>query len=150
MDDALHPECPDLLRLGPNRFEGALRAEAEAVKEETRAERDRYAELTRQEDGRTVTRRRFLVGATTTALATSQFVSTRASFAASPTGTLIHVFLYGGLDGLSLIAPMSDPVLDHVRPDLTLPITNSIPLGRGFGLNAAFAPLHKYLNAGQL
>ena len=29
-----------------------------------------------------------------------QFVSTRASFAATPTGTLIHVFLYGGLDGL--------------------------------------------------
>jgi uncharacterized protein (DUF1501 family) len=152
----LHPDCPDLLKLAPNRLEGALRAEAEAVKEEAKAERDRYAELARQEDaqqeGRAVTRRRFFAGAaaTATALATSQFVSTSASFAAGPTSTLVHVFLYGGLDGLSLIAPMNDPVLDHVRPDLTLPITTSIPLGQGFGLNAAFAPLHRYLTAGQL
>src|SRR4051794_16736790 len=131
MDDASHPvshpvshpECPDLLRLAPNHVEGALRAEAEAVKEETKTERDRYLQLARQEDaqqeGRAVTRRRFFAGAaaTATALATSQFVSTRASFAANPTSTLVHVFLYGGLDGLSLIAPMNDPVLDHVRPD---------------------------------
>jgi uncharacterized protein (DUF1501 family) len=153
---SLHPQCPDLLRLGPNPFEAALRAEAEAVKAETRAERDRYQELSRQEDaqedGKAVTRRRFFIGtaATATALATSQFISTQASFAATPTGTLIHVFLYGGMDGLSLMAPMNDPVLNTVRPDFTLPENGSIPLERGFGLNSAFAPLQKYLTAGQL
>ena len=57
-----------------------------------------------------MTRRRFVVGtaATVTALATTQFVSTRASFAATPGGTLVHVFLFGGMDGLSLIEP-TDP-----------------------------------------
>ena len=64
---SLHPECPDLLRLGPNRFEAALRAEAVAVQEEQKATRDQYLELSRQEDeqdeGKGVTRRRFFVGA---------------------------------------------------------------------------------------
>jgi uncharacterized protein (DUF1501 family) len=156
MNQPLHPECPDLLRLGPTGFEAALRVEAEAVKEEVKADRDTYADLAREEDAqqerRAVTRRRFFTGAaaTATALATTQFVSTRASFAAETTSTLVHVFLYGGLDGLSLVAPMNDPVLTHLRPDFTLPLTTSIPLGRGFGLTAAFAPLLRYLNAGQL
>jgi uncharacterized protein (DUF1501 family) len=149
---SLHPYCPDLLRLGPNRVEAALRAEASAVREEAAAERDRYRALERQEEGTGVTRRRFLVGAaaTTTTLATAEFISTSASFAATPTGTLVHVFLYGGMDGLSLVAPMNDPVLNNVRPDFTLPANTSIPLSRGFGMTAAFAPLKKYLDAGQL
>ncbi|WP_433054784.1 DUF1501 domain-containing protein [Dactylosporangium sp. CS-033363] len=154
-NNSLHPEVPDLLRLGPNRFESALRAEAEVVKEEQKSVRHRYLELARQEDqqedGRGVTRRRFVVGAaaTTTALATSQFITTQASFAATPTGTLIHVFLYGGADALSLFAPMNDATLNRVRPSFTLPNT-SIALDRGFGLNESFAPLKKYLDAGQL
>jgi uncharacterized protein (DUF1501 family) len=153
---SLHPECPDLLRLGPNRFEAELRAEAVAVQEEQKSIRHRYLELSRDEDaqdeGRAVTRRRFLAGAaaTTTALATSQLLTTQASFAATPTGTLIHVFLYGGADGLSLFAPINDPVLNRVRPSFTLPENASIPLERGFGLNPSFAPLKKYLDAGQL
>jgi uncharacterized protein (DUF1501 family) len=151
VSEPLHPEVPDLLRLAPDPAEAALRAEAEAVRAETKAERDRYETLVRQEDGGSVTRRRFLAGAgaVTTALATSQFVATQASCAAGPTGTLVHVFLYGGLDGLSLVAPMNDPVLNTVRPDFTL-TNNAIPLDRGFGLNPAFAPLKKYLDAGQL
>ncbi|GAB3867691.1 DUF1501 domain-containing protein [Dactylosporangium cerinum] len=153
---SLHPECPDLLKLGPNRFEAALRAEAVAVQEEQKATRDEYLELARQEDeqdeGKGVTRRRFFVGAaaTTTALATSQFLTTQASFGATPTGTLIHVFLYGGADGLSLFAPMNDAVLNRVRPSFTLPENGSIALERGFGLNQSFTPLKKYLDAGQL
>src|SRR5258706_16280342 len=133
--DSLHPECPDLLKLGPTPVEAALRAEAEAVSEETKAERDRYLELARQEDaqedGKSITRRRFFVGAaaTVTALATSQFISTRASFAASPTGTLIHVFLYGGMDGPSLPAPMNDPVFNNLRADFPLPTHGSTALG---------------------
>ncbi|GAA0737845.1 DUF1501 domain-containing protein [Dactylosporangium roseum] len=154
--NSLHPECPDLLRLGPNRLEAALRAEAIAVREEQKGVRDQYLELARQEDeqeeGKGVTRRRFFVGAaaTATALATSQFLTTQASFAAAPTGTLIHVFLYGGADALSLFAPMNDATLQRVRPSFTLPENTSIPLERGFGLNESFAPLKKYLDAGQL
>jgi uncharacterized protein (DUF1501 family) len=153
--DSLHPECADLSRLAPTRGEALLRAEAEAVKAENKALRDRFVALDADEEaqqqGKGVTRRRFFVGtaATVTALSTAQFISTQASFAATPTGTLIHVFLYGGMDGLSLAAPMNDPTLISVRPDFTLQ-NDSIPLDRGFGLTSAFAPLRKFLDAGQV
>ncbi|MFD0821074.1 DUF1501 domain-containing protein [Micromonospora zhanjiangensis] len=151
----LHPDCPDLRRLAPNRTEAALRAEADAEAAESAAERDRFLHLSEveeaQQDGRGVTRRTFVAGAaaTATALATTQFVSTQASFAATKTGTLIHVFLYGGLDGLSLVAPVGDPVLAFRRPDLLL-ADDSLALDRGFKLTSAFAPLEKHLKAGRL
>jgi uncharacterized protein (DUF1501 family) len=152
----MHPDCPDLRRLADNPFEAMLRAEAAAVEVESAALRDRYRELETceeaQQDGRGVTRRRFVAGAAavTTALATTQFVAMQASFAATPTGTMIHVFLYGGLDGLSLVAPANDPLLAKVRPGLTLPESGSIAIDRNFMLNGAFAPLEKYLRAGRL
>ncbi|MEV4759422.1 DUF1501 domain-containing protein [Micromonospora sp. NPDC049559] len=151
----LHPACPDLLRLAPTRFEALLRAEAELVEAENHAERDRFETLNREEeaqqDGRGVTRRTVVTGAaaTVTALATAQFATVRASFGATGGGTLIHVFLYGGLDGLSLIAPADDPVLARARPDLLL-AGDSLAVGRGFQLTSAFAPLARYLRAGQL
>jgi len=150
------PSPAHIRRLADNPVEAALRAEAEMVEREDAEVRDRFRRLNeieeQQQDGRGVNRRRFLVGAaaTVTALATSQFYSTRVSFAASPTGTLIHVFLYGGLDGLSLIAPNDDALLKQVRPDLVLPASGPIPLDREFKLNAAFAPLQPQLAAGQL
>ena len=152
----LSPESPDLRRLAGNRGEAILRAEAEAVAREDAALRDEYLTLNeveeRQQDGRGVTRRTFMAGAaaTVTALATVQFITTRASFAATPGGTLIHVFLYGGMDGLSLVAPADDALLRERRPDLVLPADGPIALDRNFKLTSAFAPLEKYLKAGQL
>ncbi|MEU4717071.1 DUF1501 domain-containing protein [Micromonospora purpureochromogenes] len=151
----LHPECPDLRRLADDPAEALLRAEADLVAAESAAEADRYRRLEdleeAQQDGRGVTRRTFVAGAaaTATALATAQFVTTSASFAATKTGTLIHVFLYGGLDGLSLVAPDNDPVLARARPDLLLG-NDSLALGRGFKLTSAFKPLEQWLKAGQL
>ena len=143
-------------RLADNPGEAVLRAEAEMVERENAELRDRYHRLNAleeaQQDGRGVTRRRFMVGAaaTMTALATTEFVSTQVSFAATPTGTLIHVFLYGGLDGLALVSPNDDALLRQVRPDLVLPGSGAIPLQREFKLSAAFAPLENQLKAGQL
>lgn len=151
----LHPECPDVRRLADNPAEALLRAEADIVAAENAAEADRYRRLEEveeaQQDGRGVTRRTFVAGAaaTATALATAQFVTTSASFAATKTGTLIHVFLYGGLDGLSLVAPANDAVLSTARPDLLLG-NDSLALDRGFKLTSAFSPLEKWLKAGQL
>ncbi|GGL97990.1 DUF1501 domain-containing protein [Micromonospora yangpuensis] len=151
----LHPECPDVRRLADDPAEALLRAEADIVAAENAAEADRYRRLEEleeaQQDGRGVTRRTFVAGAaaTATALATAQFVTTSASFAATKTGTLIHVFLYGGLDGLSLVAPADEPVLAKARPDLLLG-ADSLALGRGFKLTSAFRPLEKWLRAGQL
>jgi uncharacterized protein (DUF1501 family) len=152
----IHPDCPDVAALADNRGDAVLRAEAMAVEAENAAERDRFNELNAieeaQQDGRGVTRRTFVTGAaaTATALATTQFISTRASFAATKTGTLVHVFLFGGLDGLSMVAPANDPVLAKVRPDLLIPENGGIALQRGFRLSGSFAPLRKYLAAGQL
>lgn len=151
----LHPECPDLRRLADNPAEALLRAEADIVAAENAAEADRYRRLEdleeAQQDGRGVTRRTFVAGAaaTATALATAQFVTTSASFAATKTGTLIHVFLYGGLDGLSLVAPADDPVLAKARPDLLL-ADDSLAVGRGFKLTSAFKPLEPWLKSGNL
>ncbi|MER7332115.1 MULTISPECIES: DUF1501 domain-containing protein [unclassified Micromonospora] len=150
----LHPECPDLRRLADNPAEALLRAEADIVAAENAAEADRYRRLENleeaQQDGRGVTRRTFVAGAAATAaLATAQFVTTSASFAATKTGTLIHVFLYGGLDGLSLVAPADDPVLAKARPDLLLG-DDSLAAGRGFKLTSAFKPLERWLRSGNL
>ncbi|SCL16678.1 Uncharacterized conserved protein, DUF1501 family [Micromonospora nigra] len=151
----LHPECPDVRRLADNPAEALLRAEADIVAAENAAEADRYRRLEdleeAQQDGRGVTRRTFVAGAaaTATALATAQFVTTSASFAATKTGTLIHVFLYGGLDGLSLVAPADDPVLARARPDLLLG-NDALAVGRGFKLTSAFKPLEPWLRSGQL
>jgi uncharacterized protein (DUF1501 family) len=143
-------------RLADNPGEALLRAEAELVDRENAAVLDDYRRLNTieeaQQDGRGVSRRRFMVGAaaTLTALATTQFYSVRASFGATPGGTLIHVFLYGGLDGLALISPNDDALLRDVRPDLVLPADGQIPLDREFKLSAAFAPLQDQLKSGQL
>jgi uncharacterized protein (DUF1501 family) len=147
---------PPLRRLADNPGEALLRAEAQAVARENAELRDRFRTLNeleeQQQDGRGITRRTFFSGvaATMTALATSQFVSTRASFGATPGGTLIHVFLYGGLDGLALVAPADDAFLRKERPDLVLPAAGPIPIARNFKLTQAFAPLQGMLNNGQL
>lgn len=153
---SLHPDCPDMSKLGPTAGDAILRAEAADVEAENEAERNRFLEMARQEeeqeDRKGVTRRSVLVGGavTTCALVTSQWVSTKVSFGATNAGTLITLFLYGGHDGLSAVAPMNDPVLQKSRPDFVLPNNGTIPLSRGFGLNRAFMPLKKYLDMGEV
>jgi uncharacterized protein (DUF1501 family) len=151
-----HRWAPDVMRLADNPGEAILRAEAEAVARENAEITDRYRCLNNQEeeqqDGRGFSRRTFVVGAaaTVTALATSQFLSTQVSFGATAGGTLVHVFLYGGLDGLSLIAPADDAYLKANRPDLVLPASGPIAIDGNFKLTAAFAPMRDMLKAGQL
>ncbi len=151
-----HPDFPDPRTLADNPADAALRAEAAAVEAENTAARNELLKLNEQEEaqqsGRGVTRRLVLGGAAlaTTALATANFAHLQVSFAATNTGTLVHVFLYGGLDGLSLAAPANDPVLNSTRPNLTLPERDSMAVGRNFMLSSAFAPLQKYLKAGKL
>jgi uncharacterized protein (DUF1501 family) len=141
---SLHPECPDLDRLGPNRTEAALRATAARVT----AERDAYREF--WGPGGT-SRRRFLAGsaATVAGLGTG-LVTTRASFGAAPgDGTLVVVFLRGGLDGLSALVPADDPHLRAARPDIGVPGNALLPLDRGFGLHPKLAPLHTLWKQGK-
>jgi uncharacterized protein (DUF1501 family) len=157
-DPWLHPECPDheIDRLGPNRAEAVLRARAERVT----ADRDHRRDLW----SRGFTRRRLLAGAGMAGVATlgTQLATTRVSLAApmafgsaearaaaSATGTLVVVFLRGGMDGLSVLVPGDDPDLKAARPDLAIPGSALLPLAGGFGLHPALQPLHTYWKSGK-
>jgi uncharacterized protein (DUF1501 family) len=134
---SLHPECPDLARLGPNPAEALLRARAARV-EADRGERD-------EQWRRGFTRRRFLAGAGAVGVAAlgTQLATARASFGVQgASGTLVVVFLRGGMDGLSALVPAADPHLATARPGIAVPAGALLPLDRGFGLHPALASLH--------
>jgi uncharacterized protein (DUF1501 family) len=157
-DAWLHPECPDseIHRLGPNRAEAILRARAARVAADRQERTDLWS--------KGFTRRRLLAGAGMAGVATlgSQLVTTRVSVAApaaaseaaaaaaaSATGTLVVVFLRGGMDGLSVLVPVDDPHLRDERPDIALAGSSLLPLERGFGLHPALQPLHEFWGRGQ-
>jgi uncharacterized protein (DUF1501 family) len=98
------------------------------------------------------TRRTFLAGAGKVAVAAlgTQLVTARAGYAqGSATGTLVVIFLRGGMDGLSVLVPADDPALAQARPRIGIPGSALLPLDRGFGLHPALAPLHQLWQRGQ-
>jgi uncharacterized protein (DUF1501 family) len=140
----LHPDCPDLARLAPTRDEALIRARAARVEVEREERLDKWS--------RGFTRRRFLAGAGMAGVASlgTQLVTTRVSFAAAPTdGTLVVVFLRGGMDGLSVVIPVEDPNLLAARPKIAVRGPTLLPLDRGFALHPALAPLHNYWKQGK-
>ena len=145
----LHPECPDWERLGPTRGDAALRAAAEA---------QRVAEEARDEAwAGGFNRRTFLKGGLGVGVAAlgSQLVTSRVSYAAADeasTGTLVVVFLRGGLDGLSLLVPAADPKLVEERPHIAVRAGSLLELdaARGFGLHPAMKPLESLIKAGRV
>ena len=98
------------------------------------------------------TRRTFLAGAGKVAVAAlgTQLVTARAGYAqGSGTGTLVVIFLRGGMDGLSVLVPADDPDLRAARPDLAVPGSALLPLTRGFGLHPKLEPLHALWGSGK-
>ncbi|MGL5909009.1 MAG: DUF1501 domain-containing protein [Phycicoccus sp.] len=97
------------------------------------------------------TRRRLLAGGLGVGVAalSAQLATTRVSFAVGSTGTLVVIFLRGGLDGLSVLVPADDPDLLAARPDIAVRSGSLIPLTRGFGLHPALAPLRPMVAAGR-
>jgi uncharacterized protein (DUF1501 family) len=141
----LHPDCPDWRRLGPTYADAAVRAHAAAV---TAEETDRGS---RWSSG--FTRRRVLGGGLGLGVATlaGQLITARISLsahAAATDGTLVVVFLRGGLDGLSVIVPAEDPNLLKARPGIAVRSASLIPFDRGFGLHPSLAPLKPLVDAG--
>jgi len=137
--------CPDVARLGPTSADGALRARAARVADDAAARRDAWT--------RGMSRRRFLarVGIGGAAALGASLVTARASFGQpGATGTLVAVFLRGGMDGLSVVVPAADPHLAAARPRIGVPPAALLPLDRGFGLHPALAPLHPLWARGQL
>src|SRR3954454_1763493 len=100
------------------------------------------------------TRRRFLAGAGMAGGAAlgRPLVTTRAAYAATPTGTertLVVIFLRGAADGLHLLVPNSaDLGLDYlrsVRGNLVPGDSGLQPLSGGWALNARLKPLYDEL-----
>jgi uncharacterized protein (DUF1501 family) len=62
----------------------------------------------------------------------------RAVTTAKTPGTLVTIFLRGGVDGLGMVQPVGDPRLRELRPGL---VADGPPLDRFFSLHPALAPL---------
>ncbi len=145
----LHPDCPDWQRLGPTPRDAAIRAMAEA---------QRIAEDDRNEAwSGGFNRRTFLKGGLGVGVATlgAQLVTSRVSYAAADevsTGTLVVVFLRGGMDGLSLLVPAADPDLLKERPNIGVKAGSLLEFdtARGFGLHPALAPLAPLIKQGKV
>lgn len=77
---------------------------------------------------------------------------TRTAFAAAgtPAGdTLVVLDLRGGMDGLSLVAPVGDPAYAALRPTIGVPTSSGLATGdRMFALHPALAPLLPWWTAG--
>jgi uncharacterized protein (DUF1501 family) len=137
----------ELRRRGPNLCEAAVRVHAEQVGDELAEQRDRWS--------KGFTRRRLVQGAGFVGVAAlgSQLVTSRVSFAApgdENKNALIVIFLRGGMDGLSVVAPGDDPNYKSMRPNIAVPMAAMLPAGRGFGLHPATAALHPLWQAGKM
>lgn len=145
----LHPDCPDWQRLGPSPRDSAIRVAAAA---QAAAEQDRESAWSGG-----FNRRAFLKGGLGVGVAAlgSQLVTSRVSYAAADepsSGTLVVVFLRGGLDGLSLLVPANDPALVKERPHIAVRAGSLLELdtARGFGLHPALAPLAPLIKEGRV
>lgn len=145
---SLHPDCPDWQRLGPTKRDAAIRAAAVAQKI---AAEERDAQWAGG-----FNRRTFLKGGLGVGVAAlgAQLVTSRVSYAAADTlstGTLVVVFLRGGMDGLSLLVP-TDPAYLAARPNVGIrqAALLDLDLERGFGLHPALSPLQNLISAGKV
>lgn len=99
-----------------------------------------------------VHRRTFLQGCCTGIAALAGARIENLTFAQSPGSKdiLISVFLRGGMDALSLVAPYGDAEYHQARPELGLDTPQIIDLDGYFGLNTAASSLAQLYNAGHL
>lgn len=99
-----------------------------------------------------LSRRGFLrgLGGAAALVAAAPLVDVRAAYADGYGGdVLVVVSLRGGMDGLSLVAPVGDPDYAHLRPTLAVPATLGPGTGdRMFALHPALAPLRPWWEAG--
>jgi uncharacterized protein (DUF1501 family) len=105
-------------------------------------------------DGRrlALSRRGVLTGLGGTALLTAALGEAQIAFgspAESRANVLVTVVLAGGLDGLSMVAPIGDPDYAPNRPGIALPASTAIQVDSRFGLHPALAPLYPLWTAGR-
>lgn len=103
-----------------------------------------------------LSRRGFMVGCSATIAALTGGRLTHVAFGSAEAepnqDILVVVFLRGGMDGLSVVAPMAGDDRGHyeaARPTLALPTGSSLKLTDFFGLHPAAAPLYDLYSAGK-
>ena len=102
-----------------------------------------------------VSRRTLLraLGVGSAALATTSLVDLRVAYAADAGwagDTLVVLFLRGGFDGLSAVAPVGDPHYATWRPGIRVPEADSLQLTSMFGMHPAMRDLKPFWDAGDL
>jgi uncharacterized protein (DUF1501 family) len=137
---SLHPDCPDWEKLGPTTRDSAIRAAAMGQQVAAEERESRWASG--------FNRRTFLKGGLGVGVAAlgAQLVTSRVSYAAADvpsTGTLVVIFLRGGMDGLSVLVPRNDANFTRLRPNVGVRASTLIDLNGDsrFGLHPALAPL---------
>jgi uncharacterized protein (DUF1501 family) len=67
---------------------------------------------------------------------------------------VVNIFLRGGMDGLSVVAPLDEDggasLLAEARPTINVNPATLLPIHENFGLNPVMAPLMGVFNAGRL
>ena len=146
---SLHPDCPDWERLGPTKRDAAIRAAAVAQQVAAEERESKWA------GG--FNRRTFLKGGLGVGVAAlgAQLVTSRVSYASADTptkGTLVVIFLRGGLDGLSLLVPAGDPNYLALRRGVGIQASKLIDINGDtrFGLHPALAPLKPLIQKGMV
>jgi uncharacterized protein (DUF1501 family) len=104
---------------------------------------------------RSLSRREFVSRTTATAVALSVPAwLPRVTYAqsASDRDILVSIFLRGGADGLSLVAPIGEPNSRYyaLRPTIAIPAAQALPLDTFFGFPPAMAALLPAYQAGRL
>ncbi len=102
-----------------------------------------------------VSRRSLLkaLGIGSAAVATGQLVDMRVAFAADAGwsgDTIVVLFLRGGFDGLSAVAPIGDPAYAAWRPGIGVPAGSALQLTSTFALHPALAQVKPLWDAGDL
>ena len=106
-------------------------------------------------EGSALSRRGFLKGlglAAGAVAAGPSLLSSSVAYAAGGTSTgdvLVVLSLRGGMDGLSILAPVGDPEYARIRPTIGIPTSTGLATGdRMFALHPAMAPLLPFWKAG--
>ncbi|MDQ1709701.1 MAG: hypothetical protein QOG49_1086 [Frankiaceae bacterium] len=89
-------------------------------------------------------------GGVALAVAAGSVVRPAAAAAAPATDRFVQVFLRGGMDGLSAVAPAGDPAYAAARPGISVPASLLTQLDSTFGLHPALAALLPMWQAGEL
>lgn len=100
-----------------------------------------------EENSRLLMSRRTLLAGSAVGLAAGAVGATQYAFGSDSSHTIVVLSLRGGLDGLSVVAPVADPDYIKARPTIAIPQRTSLKLDGTFGMHPALAPLMGLWNA---